>query len=142
MTSTAFRLPSVVVASKVSKVPTLAFINLASSLPITTSGAGALLAGGCPARKLICGPRRRKSISGTTPLPTNTADLSPFEIRPENCTRGATARTPGNAANRAASAVASARPCCSGTSSSPSKPRAWATTTWPVSRAVISSSDS
>jgi hypothetical protein len=98
-TSTAFRLPSVVVASRVSELPTFAFIICASSLPITTSGAGALVAGGCPAVKVICGPRRRKSISGTTPLPTKTEDLSPLEIRPENCTRGATARTSGSAAN-------------------------------------------
>ncbi len=119
-TSTAFRLPSVVVASSVRDVPGFAFISRARSAPSTTSGTGASAAGASPSRKLICGPRSRNSGSGSTPLPTNTADLSPFEINPEKATRGSTAFTPGSRESPARSSAAPARPCCSGTSSSPS----------------------
>jgi hypothetical protein len=54
--------------------------------------------GGSPATKAQLRPAQAEIDLRSTPLPTKTADLSPLEIRPENCMRGATARTPGCAA--------------------------------------------
>jgi hypothetical protein len=142
VTSSAFSAPSVVVASSVRLLPGCAFRLRARPSPSSTSAAAEPEVSTWPARISRNGPLTANSLSGSTPVPSITVDLSPLLMSPLNTTRGSTWRTSGSASSAWRMATWSSRPCCSGVSSSWLNCAGVPSTRWPLARAAAWASDS
>ena len=86
----AFNAPSVVLASSVRLVPGCAFRLRARPSPSITSTWVDEDDSTSPASTFRKGPLTANSLSGSTPVPNMTVDLSPLLIRPLKVMRGST----------------------------------------------------